>query len=231
MSLGMESARQLHLQGYVLLLRWRREDTTMAIAHSIGRVLDIEILLPMTKIPTVQTLIPQHKIESHANRYSGTYGLAEFPLHTDLAHWINPPRYFMLRCQVGSPGVITSLFACSALASRLSTPILRRAIVRPRHRGPKGIHCLLPLVFRTPDISGFRWDPLFLVPMNKPASQVAHLMATCGWQESHLASLSLSQPGDTLIVDNWRILHSRGSVSAADMNRRLERIYLSEIFT
>ena len=227
----MESASQLHQQGYVLLPRWRREDTTVAIADSIGRVLDIETLLPMSNIPTVQTLIPKHRIESHVNRYSGNYGLGEFPLHTDLAHWIHPPRYFMLRCRVGSPGVVTSLLACSALASRLSTLKLRRAIVRPRHRGPKGIHCLLPLVFHTQDISGFRWDPLFLIPMNKPASQVAHLMATCGWKESHLASLSMSQPGDTLIVDNWRILHNRGSVSAADMNRRLERIYLSEIFT
>lgn len=215
--------------GYVLLLRWRRDETTIAIGQSIGSVLDIHALLPRGNVPTVQTLKPRHEADSSANRYSGTYGLDEFPLHTDLAHWTLPPRYFVLRCQNGSRAVSTRLLANSTLASVLDTATLRRALVRPRRAGPNGTLCLLPLVFCRDGICGFRWDPLFLVPMNEAASRVAKIMHPHTWHVSK--SLTLAERGDTLIVDNWRFLHGRSRISMTDIDRRLERVYLSEIHT
>lgn len=40
----------------------------------------------------------------------------------------------------------------------------------------------------------------------------------------------LNQPGDTLLIDNWQMLHGRGEVLAQGTIRRIERVYLSEIF-
>ena len=223
-------ADQLLKNGYVLLPRWRCEETTIAIGRSIGSVVNVPKLLSRDDIPIVQTLKPCGKAEASKNQYSGNYGLNEFPLHTDLAHWAIPPRYLMLRCQKSSWTVATRLLASSTLASMLDTTILRQALVRPRRPGRNGILCLLPLTFYAEGISGIRWDPLFLIPMNEAAGRVAKTMLTHDWQQSKLISLTLAEPGDTLILDNWRILHGRSKISRTEIDRRLERIYLSEVY-
>ena len=224
-------ADQLLQNGYVLLPRWRCGETTIAIGRSIGSVVDVHKMLSRDDIPIVQILKPCGKADASKNRYSGNYGLNEFPLHTDLAHWATPPRYLMLRCQKSSWAVATRLLVSSTLTSILGTTVLRQALVRPRRPGRNGILCLLPLMFYAEDISGIRWDPLFLVPMNEAAGQVTKTMSTHDWQRSKLISLTLAEPGDTLILDNWRILHGRSKVSMTEIDRRLERIYLSEVYT
>jgi len=106
---------------------------------------------------------------------------------------------------------------------------LRQAVTRPRRLGSHGAHYLLPLVFREVGTVGFRWDPLFLIPMNGAAQRVAEAMSNGIADSMHKLAFTLSHPGDTLIVDNWRIMHGRGSVPPTSMNRWLERVYLTEI--
>ena len=226
--LARHHADCLYRSGYVLLRRWRPAETTAMLGQSVGTVVDIPTLL-RSEIPVVQTLKPRTKAISSPNRYSGEYGLSEFPLHTDLAHWARPPRYFMLRCRNGSQSVDTRLLAASVLLSVLDITTLRRALVRPRRASGDAPLTLLPLMFRQEGVLGFRWDPLFLVPMNEPANRVAETMRSQSWDQSKC--LALVEPGDTLLVDNWRILHGRSEVSPADADRRIERVYLSEIIT
>ena len=221
---------QLNQNGYVMLHEWRSEEKTISIARSLGTVIDIKTLLPESNIPTVQALRPGYKIESSSNNYTGTYGLAEFPMHTDLAHWAQPPRYFMLRCKRGSPEVTTRVLPCSELNSILEMSILRRALVKPRRTGQDNIILLLPLVFRAGCINGFRWDSLFLVAMNKAAKQVADILSGVLWVKSKAKSLTLARDGDTVIIDNWRCLHGRSKVPVNEMDRELERVYLSGIY-
>ena len=220
---------QLNQSGYVMLPEWRSEEKTISIARSLGTVVDIKTLLPESNIPTVQTLTPGHKAESSSNNYTGTYGLAEFPMHTDLAHWAQPPRYFMLRCQKGSPEVTTNVLPCSALNSILEMSMLRRALTKPRRTGQGDILLLLPLVFRAGGVSGFRWDSLFLVPMNKAATQVDKALSGKLWVRSEMKSLTLARNGDTVIIDNWRCFHGRSNVPESERDRKLERVYLSDI--
>ena len=221
-------SERLRRDGYVLLPQWRRDETTIAIGHKIGVVTDIQALLPHSNIPTVQTLEPRNETKSSNNHYSGIFGLNEFPLHTDLAHWARPPRYFILRCQNGSRSVVTKLLAFSTLVTLLNTEMLHQALVRPRRAGRNGMLCLLPLMFHVDGVSGFRWDSLFLVPVNEAAKKVAEIILTRAWHFS--GSVTLAERGDTLIVDNWRLLHGRGRISMIDIDRRLERVYLSEIY-
>ncbi|MXW44083.1 MAG: TauD/TfdA family dioxygenase [Candidatus Dadabacteria bacterium] len=222
---------QLNQNGYVMLHEWRSEEKTISIARSLGTVVDIKTLLPESKHPTVQSLTPGYKTESSSNNYTGTYGLGEFPMHTDLAHWAQPPRYFMLRCQKGSPEVTTNILPCSALNSILEMSTLRRALTKPRQTGQGNIPFLLPLVFRAGNVCGFRWDSLFLVPMNKAAVQVADILSRVLWVKLRMESLTLVKNGDTVIIDNWRCLHGRSKVPESEMDRKLERVYLSEVYT
>lgn len=122
----------------------------------------------------------------------------------------------------------TKLLASSELENFLSVETINRALARPRHTYALSTLSLLPLVFRVDDISGIRWDPVFLIPVNQAAKTVAEFMAAEAWCRSE--SVSLAERGDTLIVDNWRVLHGRESIIESAVDRELERIYLSEIY-
>lgn len=220
---------RLRRNGYVFVPKWHCNHSTIDIGRSIGTIVNIRALMPESGIPTVQTLRPRRRSDSSSNQYSGAYGLADFPLHTDLAHWAQPPRYLLLRCNSGSTAVVTKLLPNSALASTLGTATLRRALARPRRPSRSGKLCLLPLVFSRSGNSGFRWDPLFLIPMNEAAQRVSDVMSVNGWGETNLVMRALTCPGDTLIIDNWQFLHGRSSVPATDAGRQIERVYLSEL--
>lgn len=227
-----DEAGRLRRLGHLFFSKWHPSRATIDIARSIGQVVDVSALLSQSgMIPTVQTLRPRRQGESRDNQYSGTFGLGEFPLHTDLAHWARPPRYFLLRCKEGALAVATHLLPSAAVVSTLGLTTLRRALVRPRYRGRNGKHCLLPVVLPTTDGLGLRWDPLFLVPMNEAGHRVAEAMSANTWDHSQLVATTLSSPGDTLILDNWRFLHGRSSVPANGMGRTLERVYLSELYS
>ena len=221
----------LRRNGYFFGCSWQNDLGTLETARSLGAVVDIQALLPRSGIPTVQTLKPRSESEAPRNQYSTEFGLGAFPLHTDLAHWARPPRYVILRCKRGNPAVLTTLLPASALVSVLGIGVLRRALVRPRRVRVGEVQCLLPLLFGEDTLSGLRWDPLFIVPMNHAGQQVAEVMSTEAWDRSQLVEIVLSEPGDTLILDNWRFLHGRSSVHRAGLDRHLERVYLSSVHT
>lgn len=203
-----EIFKSIRQHGFALIRGWRESETVIDIGSSIGKVVDIERLY-QRRIPTVQTLKPHRVEESNPHKYSGVFGLGDYPLHTDLAHWSRPPRYFILRASVGSDSVLTHLLPSAAVSALVSSDTVRRALTRPRHRRINEPHCLLPLIFFDNGVMGFRWDSLFLIPVNEPCREVAQAMLRKTWDESHLQTLKLTDPGDTLIVDNWRILHGR----------------------
>lgn len=213
--------------GFAFLPEWRGNVTTLELAKELGTPLDIPLLLPASGISTVQGLRPKRELDSPRNRYSAQFGLGEFPLHTDLAHWAKPPRYLVLRCIHGAISVATYLLHSAAVLRAIDPGDARRALVRAR-TSRNGAPCLLSLFLRSGDIRGFRWDPLFVVPVNSAAHKVAQTMSTHRW-ESDKIRLALTNAGDTLVIDNWRLLHGRASVSANAMARRIERVYLSEL--
>ena len=156
------------------------------------------------------------------NTYGGSYGLRELPLHTDLAHWHRPPRYLMLRCIVGSHNVGTRVLHCRDLEPQIPRLLMRRAMFSPRRR-LEGKMYLLHMF--TDEL--FRWDELFLRPKNQPALEVQQRMLEAV-PRIDVANVVLSQPGHTLLIDNWHALHGRSPVPESETGRRLERVYMEE---
>src|SRR6185369_1649393 len=179
--------------------------------------------------PTVQILRPQAADESTPNKYSGMFGMNEFPLHTDLAHWARPPRFFILRSLIGSECVSTNLLPASAVIAEVGHDKVRRALTRPRRWPIDKRPCLLPLIFFDKGEPGFRWDSRFLIPVNEPGRDVARVMSNAAQDTPNLLTTKLVQAGDTLIVDNWRMLHGRSRVPPLGLGRVLQRLYLSEL--
>jgi L-asparagine oxygenase len=201
---------------------------TLDLAQRLGMVVDIEKLLPSSCIPTVQTLRPRDTTQVKQNRYSGNFGLDRFPLHTDLAHWVLPPRYLLLRCFVGAEDVYTNLLSCVYAEDVVGKAGLHKAVFRSRRRG-LGCSGLVRAMSYDHGEKVFRWDPIFLEPVSRYALALSAAMHDPCCSESQI-SIRLAKPGDTIIVDNWQMLHGRSEVSSPSTTRHIERVYLSEVF-
>lgn len=223
MGLVSDCLALLETNGYVVLRsHLPRKDTIEAISH-LGQ------LLHLAGIHEKQELKPRESWNSPPNTYSGNYGRGEFPLHTDLAHWVSPPHYFALRCIVGAQGVATNLLDSKKLVAAFGVNELRRILVHPR-RAFAGRRPLLRLLDRTnSEPLLFRWDKLFIQPATAFSggvmSEVERSISEAVTIQVHLIS-----KGDTLIVDNWRMLHGRSSVNDISVNRLIERVYLEEVY-
>jgi len=218
--LQMQSvAADLDLHGYVFLPRHLQGEMSEEVAAGFG-----EMMTPWEG-GLVQRLIP--RATSTPNTYSGNFGLNPFPFHTDLAQWPAPPRYLMLRCVRGYRDVPTLIVDGHVLLQRLGTEALSRAVVRPR-RPQAGQLRLLRLLQREASESLLRWDAVYL----RPASRIGELafveIARC-LRDASPKPLVMAEDGDTVIIDNWRMLHARPAIPRNRLDRCLERVYLRSL--
>lgn len=218
---GLISA-ELQRKGFAFARRFRVGVPAEEIALSNGRPLRI------AGVRASHPLIP--RATAPKNSYSGLYGLSEFPLHTDMAHWRDPPRYLMLRCIRGYQDVRTTLVDGHELVGLVGENTLVRALVRPR-RPVSGVFPLMA-IFRPRRkflAALLRWDETFIVP----ASAAGIIGIECvrnALSLTPLLSVSLSEPGDTLWIDNWRMLHGRSAVKRSGADRQIDRVYLESVF-
>lgn len=173
----------------------------------------------MQGIRPIQTLLPRPNLKGGPS-YSDNFGFGAFPFHTDMAHWSIPPRYFALVCISGTSSVTTNIIHRDQVLSSQEQAESARAILRAR-RPLEGRQ--LPLRMLSSDI--FRWDALFLEPVNRTAARIANMISDrlC---DAKPVEVALAEPGQTLIVDNWRTLHGRSAVPQDSASRVLKRIYL-----
>lgn len=218
-----EIKSRLDENGYVFIPAYVPQLETIISIKGLGNILEIE------DIDQKQILVPKHLPKLTPNTYSGNYGLSTFPLHTDLAHWLIPPRYFALRCIVGAVAVATHLIDTKDIILAIGRNELRRALVQPRRaiNGSRGIYRLLETLANQKEL--FRWDSLFIQPINEYSRSVIDDVTSFLNVEAK-TEIHLINQGDTLILDNWRMLHGRASVNSSSINRRIERVYLEEVF-
>ncbi|WP_260684342.1 Fe(II)-2OG oxygenase family protein [Rhizobium laguerreae] len=218
----MDSLRDQVLErGYAFMPAWRPEQSAANVAASFGEPLSLGGGDP------VHALTPVSKEASTPNTYSGLYGLEDFPFHTDMAHWRAPPRYLMLRCVVGFKEVPTRLIDGLELARRVGLDRLARAIVRPR-RPVQGKLSLLRIYQPVEEGAVLRWDEIFIQPAST-AGEEGYTEFGMALRLSDEEPVALATPGDTLVVDNWRMLHGRAPVPAGCEGRRLDRVYLRRL--
>lgn len=213
---------ELFQNGYVRINRFSKEIATEDISKNIGTIIDVRKISPSSFADNVQNLRPRDKEEFKSNTYSAIFGLDAFPAHSDYAHWQNPPRYMMLRCVLGSPFVSTNLMQSTVILKE-AYDIAVNAVAVPRRKDVLHKICAMPLVFNKANILGFRWDSVFLKPMNSSAKKIEgvvnSLFAECS------KSIALVAPGEFVILDNWRMLHARSLVPTETKERLIERVY------
>jgi len=193
------------------------DENTLEIAQTIGCVASLP------GIAIVQTLRPCGIETKQKNSYSGNFGMGEFPLHTDMAHWYVPPRFFVLRCVQAAQEVHTNFVPAREIIGSEDHITLKRALFRPRRRLDKRL-----TVLRLFDNNVFRWDTLFIQPVNNIAVMLQTRIAKC-IAGSNIRTVTFESPTDCILVDNWRALHGRSTVAATDSHRIVERVYLSTL--
>ena len=209
----------LDTTGYCYIASLRPGTDALEIGNSLGEISAAGSAAPVE-------LIPREQSEASPTSYSGLYGLNPFPFHTDLAHWRRPPRYLLLRCRVGSPHVKTHLVDGLQIAQSLDMSRLHLAHMQPR-RPLKGKIPLLRLYSSSPD-ELVRWDDVFIQPANETARFYCASFRQA-IQSAQCTSFALANEGDTLLIDNWRMLHSRSGVPFSARTRIIERTYLDQL--
>lgn len=210
----------LEADGYAFLPRHAGHDDAASVAAALG-----EPIAPWDAA-IVQRLVPREV--STPNTYSGLFGLGRFPFHTDLAHWRLPPRYLMLRCVKGYADVPTLLLDGRAVVDAVTLDILRRSVVRLRR--PRSGEMRLLRLWQAGTGNGdlLRWDEVFL----RPASRIGEFAFGRVREELGSATpmeVAMVDAGDTLVIDNWRMLHSRPPVAPGREDRCLDRVYLGRL--
>lgn len=207
----------LELNGFAIFSSSASISDTAEVASKIG------IVGRIPGMPLVQALTPRSPYNEEKSNYSGNFGTNEFPLHSDLAHWHIPPRYFLLRCVRPSVEVTTNFIKASKLFDSEDCTSLRRGLFRPRRRLDGRLTYL-----RLWQDEIYRWDTLFLRAINKPGRDLQdRIRNRIASAKQH--KIALENIGDCILVDNWKVLHGRSHVPNSSMGRKLERVYLSSI--
>lgn len=210
---------QIECSGYSFLPTYQPDTDSVTVATGLGSP-----LVPWEG-GLVQQLIP--RATATPNTYSGIYGLDRFPFHTDLAHWRLPPRYLMLRCLNGYADVPTMLIDARAIFVGSTLNSLTRAIVKPRRPQGRAVP-LLRLCEQVGATHRFRWDEVFLVAASRTGVDAIEAVRSL-LSETEPLSIALALAGDTLIIDNWRMLHARSPIATGREDRIIERIYLERL--
>ncbi|POE05760.1 TauD/TfdA family dioxygenase [Pectobacterium odoriferum] len=215
----------LERNGYVFIPSFLPSFDINKVLHMIGGIQFTYIFESEGLSKTIETLHPKNKNGSNKNTYSGIFGMDEFPFHTDLSQLNRPPRYLFLRCINGAKNVKTNILPLEIIASKFDEGKLNKCILKQREKLLPNNPLPLKLIF---DDQFIRWDSIFLRPANKHAEDFYTWMTQKNWSGIE-KNCTLLNKGDSLIIDNWKVLHSRSSVSEEDKSRVIERVYLSEV--
>ena len=161
-------ASRVERAGFTLVGALRPDLTTLQIARRLGPVVDLPRIIEGGHIPSIQPLRPRESSTANLHRYSGNYGLNSFPLHSDLAHWALPPHFLILRCVVGADDVYTKILRWTSVTDLVDNTALRKAVFRAR-QSPPGRSGLVRALSSHEGDNVFRWDPLFIQPLNSHA--------------------------------------------------------------
>lgn len=165
----------------------------------------------------VANIIFPSKQSIYRKSLSKLYGFNAFPLHTDGAQDRTPPNYLILqRNKAFSGATKTYLFDSYELFETIPGLGEKMFLLKGN-----GFNEITPLRKTLNDKILFRYNPVIMKTTSKKTREVLENFF------SNASKIAIDwNSTETLIIDNWRMLHSRGEVKGDDKDRVLERISL-----
>src|SRR6266403_1647967 len=203
------------------------KSTVTAMGHDQDSVAAAESIASLLGDPVtgragqkIEPLVPTVQSGANAKSLSVMHGLGSFPMHTDGAHRLQPPRFVVLVC--ASPGtfpVPTTLLRFRDL--QVTAPERARFESAPFlvRNGRQSFYSTIC----SPSRPFIRFDESCMVPQGAEseasAKLIAHRAVEVGFTSVHWRT------GDVLVLDNWNVLHGRGLGAAeASPDRKLLRV-------
>lgn len=172
---------------------------------------------------SIQRLLPKLKSEGIKGSFSYNFGHSPFPYHTDTAFWPLPTRYVLMTSENESI-CHTYLFDMNQIFNNLSNQdllILKKSVFI---LNINSIQKFSNLIIQENGFTGIRFDPNIMFPFNSYAKKSVEIIER---SLKNYKSIEIKWNGkNILILDNWRLLHSRGN-SSKDRERILKRIYIN----
>jgi L-asparagine oxygenase len=214
-SFTSEAKRTLETQGYVCGLVSSTE-TLLSLASDLGSP------VPMRRnSPIVDFLTPTSQLNANPNSLSSRHGLGSFPFHTDCASWLTPARYIILRLHSQVSDSSTVLVDCNKF---LESPALSRQYREGLFKVVNGKNSFLAPILNDQFI---RIDQDCMEPANR--ASVALFQEFSEWCEDSIKLEISWEQHQCVVIDNWRVVHSRKSASSeTNSNRTLNRVLVSE---
>jgi hypothetical protein len=151
------------------------------------------------------------------NTLSSRHGLAEFPFHTDGAHWRIPPRYLVLGCADEGETERPTHLLTPLIAEKGSVAASLRRVPWVVNTGRQAF--LAPILTSVEGQREIRYDPGCMTATSSAgtATSLAMLRSaaphTIRWRR-----------GDLLIIANRKCLHARGAATGSGRERTLVRV-------
>jgi TfdA family taurine catabolism dioxygenase TauD len=168
----------------------------------------------------IEPLIPTEQARANTKSLSVVHGLGSFPMHTDGAHRLEPPRFVVLVC--ASPGmspVPTTLIRFRDLEVTASERTRLEAAPFLVRNGRKSFYSTICSASRM----FIRYDAGCMIPQGSESEASVKLIAHRAREVG--PTLVHWRTGDVLVIDNWTVLHGRGlGVSEASSDRKLLRV-------
>jgi hypothetical protein len=221
--LSSDAMATLASQGWVLLHAVSRE-AFERIAIQLGSPVSSRL-----GSEEIDILSPSQAGDAPAHSLSATFGTGAFPHHSDAAYMRIPPRWILMRMAEPGPGRRQTCIrdvVGFAVSHRKGLGLLQRAVWYVASRQGS---FYIPILGLAParECPILRWDYRVMRPASPSAQGAAsklHDLLT----ETPEVAISW-QRNDLLILDNWRVLHARGSAAANDAGKRkLERILVCQ---
>lgn len=167
---------------------------------------------------TIDLLFPKDRSEANNASLSGKYGLGDFPLHCDTAHWPVPCRYIVLACIApGDRSAATVLLDTHSIDLSPTEKQLATSALFFVRSGRRSFYATI-LSANYPFV---RVDPGCLEPTSPHGIDALDLYERK--RRTHLLKRIYWEAGDILVIDNWRVLHGRDAVGGGFEQRTLMR--------
>jgi len=220
MHIDMPAIRQrIQNHGHALVSHVQYKDLE-SIAQCLGPI-EVDPRNP----EKIREIRPESHLLANPNTLSSRHGTGRFPFHTDCAHWKQPARYLLLYCVNPGSGHRPTTFLDTRgwtwsenQVGALCNEVWKRALKEPR---------LCTVAENINHGLSIRFDEACMEPVTTGAKS---LLTSIREKIENSKSCSVSwAPGDLLLLDNHRMLHSRGESSGPDPDRLLLRILVGGV--
>ena len=161
-------------------------------------------------------LSPRAPDEAKSGTFSSIFGMGSFPLHTETAYWYRPIDILILRCinpgQGNRPTVLVDGWRLGFAEDEMNELTSSLMVVKSRSNS-----FLAPLLTPSEQKASFRFDQNCMKPATK-LDRLAFEVLVNGLSKADKIEINWTRR-TCLILDNHRVLHSRGTSAIPDENR------------